>query len=137
MFSRRIVATLSAAATAEVGVVLGALGESFMSLRGVRTNSPGAERGGSSAALVAGACRFLFPLLVQLLQEIVESYLLVRRENRPDIGAPLPANLLARSIERGVESLPFGARIIDRSRNLGLLVRRELEALGQIIENLL
>jgi len=68
---------------------------------------PGPDEGGSSAVLVAGARRFLFPLLVQLLQEIVESHLLIRRENRPDIGAPLPADLLARSIERGVESLPF------------------------------
>jgi len=66
-----------------------------------------AGRGGSSADLVASACRFLFPLLVQLLQEIVESHLLIRRENRPNIGAALPADLLARSIERGVESLPF------------------------------
>jgi len=60
-----------------------------------------------SATLVAAGCGFLFPLLVQLPQEIVESHLLIRRENRPDIGAPLPADLLAGSIERSVESLPF------------------------------
>ena len=68
------------------------------------------------------------PLFVHAPHEVVEFDLLLRRQDRPDVGAGLAAYLLSGRIKRRIKGLPLRAGVVDRRANAASAGPRSVEA---------